>query len=182
LNKPLDEPMRDTSVEARKETIDQTMERLMACHGDGLTRLCYMMLNDRALAEDAVQETFFRAYRAYDRFRHDSSEYTWLTRIAINCCRSQRTKAWFRLEEQRANPEDIPGRHANPDMPDDTVLQAVMALTPKYKDPVLLHYYQGLPVKDIARILHVAVSTVSVRLMRARTMLKDALEEWYHDE
>jgi RNA polymerase sigma-70 factor (ECF subfamily) len=47
---------------------------------------------------------------------------------------------------------------------------------------VLLHYYQGLPVKDIARILHVAVSTVSVRLMRARTMLKDALEEWYHDE
>jgi len=161
---------------------EQELKRLVDAYQTSLLRMCQIHLQDSALAEDAVQETFFRAYRAYNRFRHDSSEYTWLTRIAINCCRSQRTKAWFRLEEQRANPEDLPGRHADPDMPDDTVLQTVMALTPKYKDPVLLHYYQGLPVKDIARILHVAVSTVSVRLMRARTMLKDALEEWYHDE
>lgn len=67
-------------------------------------------------------------------------------------------------------------------LPDDTVLKAIMALKPKYKDPILLFYYQGLPVKDIAQTLGIAVSTVSVRLMRARDVLKEELKEWYFDE
>lgn len=172
----------DTPVEALRETLDETMERMMTQHGDGLMRLCFMMLGDRVLAEDAVQETFFRAYKAYGRFRHDSSEYTWLTRIATNCCHNVRARAWFRLEDRRKNPEDIPRVLKEDWLPDDTVLKAIMALKPKYKDPILLFYYQGLPVKDIAQTLGIAVSTVSVRLMRARDMLKEELKEWYFDE
>ena len=76
----------------------------------------------------------------------------------------------------------MPGMQVDALLPDDTVLRAVMALRPKYKDPILLHYYQAMPVKDIARLLGIAVSTVSVRLMRARAMLKDELKEWYFDE
>ena len=49
-----------------------------------LLRLCYIQLQDKGLAEDAVQETFIRAFRALDTFRGDCSEKTWLTRIAIN--------------------------------------------------------------------------------------------------
>ena len=67
-------------------------------------------------------------------------------------------------------------------LPDDTVLQAVMALKPRYKEPVLLYYYQGLPVKEIASVLGIAVSTVSVRLLRAREILKDQLKEWYFED
>ena len=182
MEKTLDEAMEDTPIEALKETTEEIVERLMQLHGDGLMRLCFMMLGDRALAEDAVQETFFKAYRAYGRFRHESSEYTWLTRIAINTCQSIRARAWFRLEVRKEHPEEIPGAYAQPDLPDDTVLRAVMALKPKYKDVVLLHYYQGLPTKEIADLLGIAQSSVSVRLMRARTMLKDRLKEWYFDE
>lgn len=166
----------------REETLEETLERLMAAHGDSLMRLCFMLLSDRALAEDAVQETFLKAYKAYPRFRHLSSEYTWLTRIAVNTCQSLRKRAWFRLEDTWEKPEDMKGMQVDAIFPDDTVLLAVMDLKPKYKVPILLFYYQGLTVKDIAQALNIAVSSVSVRLLRARNMLKDQLKEWYFDE
>lgn len=97
----LAEAFGDTPVASLAESLEETMERLMERHGDGLMRLCFMMLSDHALAEDAVSETFFKAFRAYPRFRHDSSEYTWLTRIAINTCHSLRARAWFRFESKR---------------------------------------------------------------------------------
>ena len=53
---------------------------------------CFACLNDEALAEDAVQETFLKAYRALDRFRGDAEEKTWLLRIAINTCRDLRRR------------------------------------------------------------------------------------------
>ena len=178
----LAEAFRDTPVACIAETLEQTMERLMDRHGDGLMRLCTMMLSDRALAEDAVQETFFKAYRAYPRFRHDSSEYTWLTRIAINTCHHVRNRAWFRFESKREDMDRLKEVGEEAALPDDTVLQAVMALKPRYKEPVLLFYYQSLPVKEIAMILGIAVSTVSVRLLRAREILKDQLKEWYFED
>ena len=52
-----------------------------------LLRLCFAYLHDRTLAEDAVQETFLKAYRSISGFRNKSSEKTWLSHIAINCCR-----------------------------------------------------------------------------------------------
>lgn len=174
--------MVDRPIPAVPEALEETIERLMAQHGSSLMRLCFMILSDRGLAEDAVQETFLKAYRAYARFRHEASEYTWLTRIAVNTCKSLRARAWFRLEDRRPDPEGVPGRHAEDALPDDTVLQAVMALRPKYKDPVLLHYYQGLSTQEIADALGIAQSTVSVRLLRARAMLRDQLKEWYFDE
>ena len=171
----------NTPVDALKETLEETIERMMLSYGDGLMRLCYMMLSDRALAEDAVQETFFKAFKGYHRFRHDSSEYTWLTRIAINCCHTLRARAWFRMEDRRKSPEELPDVLQQDWLPDDTVIRAVMGLKPKYKDPILLFYFQGLSTKDIAGMLGIAVSTVSVRLSRARDMLREDLKEWYFD-
>lgn len=162
--------------------LEETINRLMNDHGDGLFRLCYMMLSDHALAEDAVQETFYKAYRAYPRFRHDSSEYTWLSAIAANVCRSMRAKAWFRLVdpvEHVADRED-PNTPENP--ADNTVMEAILALKPRYRDPLLLFYYQGLSTKQAAQALKVAESTLSVRLMRARKQLKEMLKGWYLDE
>ena len=48
-----------------------------------LLRLCYLILRDTMLSEDAVQETFLKAYRAMGRFRGDCQEKTWLMRIAF---------------------------------------------------------------------------------------------------
>ena len=63
------------------------LENAMAQYEAPLLRLCCALLGDAALAEDAVQDTFVRAWRALPHFRGDSSEKTWLTHIAVNVCR-----------------------------------------------------------------------------------------------
>ena len=62
------------------------LTRMMQTYGTQLLRLCTLYLKDRMLAEDAVQETFVRAWRA--DFRQECSEKTFLTRIAINICKN----------------------------------------------------------------------------------------------
>ena len=63
-----------TAVKDPDSVRDQAVERLIGEYQIPLLRLCYMQLHDRALAEDAVQETFLKAYRAYGQFRGQSSE------------------------------------------------------------------------------------------------------------
>lgn len=65
---------------------------------------------------------------------------------------------------------------------DDTVILAIRQLKPKYREVVLLFYYQELKVKEIAGILGISESAVTVRLTRAREQLKGKLERWYLDE
>ena len=67
---------------------DERIERMVNLYQLSLLRLCVMYLHDEEQAKDAVQETFIKAYRNLDSFRADSSEKTWLTRIAINTCKN----------------------------------------------------------------------------------------------
>lgn len=57
----------------------------------------------------------------------------------------------------------------------------IMNLKPKYKEVILLFYYQDMKISEIARVLDAPESTVSVRLKRAREQLKKRLEGWYAD-
>lgn len=154
----------------------QWLESAMAQWGDNLLRLCFLYLHDRQLAEDAVQETFLRAYRGYGRFRREASEKTWLTRIAINQCKTLlRQSRPLPLEEA---PEDSYEQQAG----DDTVLRAVRALPPVYREAVVLYYYQELSTPEIARMLHLPRNVITARLSRARALLKPQLKGWYFDE
>ena len=74
------------------ETMD--LAGLLEEHGDHLLRLCTLYLGDRSQAEDAVQDTFLRALRAWPGFRGDCAVETWLVRIAINVCKRQLRSPW----------------------------------------------------------------------------------------
>ena len=63
---------------------EEEITRLVEEHQLALLRLCFAYLHDRALAEDAVQETFLKAYRKLDQFRGNAGMKTWLSAIAIN--------------------------------------------------------------------------------------------------
>ena len=65
------------------------IERLMEQYGSSLLRMCALYLKDADLAQDAVQETFIRAYRHSDNYRGDSSEKTWLTAISATTAGQQ---------------------------------------------------------------------------------------------
>ena len=159
-----------------KSDADRWLEQAVKTHGDSLLRMCFLYLHDRQLAEDAVQETFLRAYKAYDNFRGDSSEKTWLTRIAVNVCKSA-------LRRERPLPlSDAPEDSYEAQFRDDTVLQAVCALPQKLREVVLLYYYQELSTPEIAHMLHLPRNVITARLSRARAQLKIQLKGWYLDE
>lgn len=163
------------------EALDESgLEMLLEQHGDSLLRLCTLYLQDAQLAEDAVQDTFLRAWRAAGSFRGESSARTWLTRIAINVCKGYLRSPWKR---RRAPAEELASL-ATPPPParDDTLPRAVMGLSRPYREVILLHYYQQLKAREIAQLLHIPISTVTVRLSRARQQLREELKGWYYDE
>lgn len=156
----------------REEDFAQLVEE----HQVTLLRLCYMVLRDRHLAEDAVQETFLKAYRALDGFRGGSSGRTWLVTIAMNTCRDMRRSAWRRYVDRRVTPEDLPEPALQPDEDDRELTVRVMQLAPRLREVVVLYYYQDMTMVEIAKALGLAQSTVTARLKRAREKLREVLE------
>jgi len=147
-----------------------------------LLRLCFAYLCDSALAEDAVQETFFKAWKSRDRFRGEAEEKTWLTRIAINTCKDLLKSAWMKNTDRSVTPDVLPEGSVPFDERDDTVTRAVMALPPKIKEVTLLHWYQGMTLDEMSKALRLPRSTVNYRLKKAKLMLKQELEDWYYED
>ena len=157
------------------------LDRLLEEYGSAILRMCALYLKDADLAQDAVQDTFVKAYRHLREYRGESSEKTWLTSIAMNVCRDYLRTAWFR-HISRVDPELLPEKPAKFQFPDSTVLTEVMRLPPKYREVILLRYYQGLKLKEVASALRLSDGKVRSRLNRANTILRDRLKEWYYEE
>lgn len=158
------------------------MERWINDYGDDLLRVCALNLGDASQAEDALQDALLRAYRAYGKFQHLSSEKTWLTRIAINVCRDMQRSRWARFVDSRVDIDRMPEPAMADELPDDSVSLEIMKLPPKYREVIILFFYQQMRVEEIAEALEVPRSTISSRLKRAKARLRERLEGWYFDE
>lgn len=160
------------------------LERLMLLYGSRLYRLCYLYLHDASLAEDAVQDTFVKAYKGMSSFqeRREGGEKAWLTRIAINTCKDYRRSAWFRYVDRRVTPEDLPPAIVPNARQYQPLALEIMNLPSKYKEIILLYYYQDMTMDEIGHVLGIAKSTVSFRLQIAKEKLHGKLKEWYVDE
>ena len=167
-------------VKAPDNSRAEKLTRMVQAHQITLMNLCYMVLHDRELARDAVQETFLKAYMAMDTFRGEDGERAWLTRIALNICRDMKRSAWYRHVNRAVTPEELPIA-AEADVPSDALdlADAIMRLPDKYKEVILLHYFQDMPLSDIAFIVGVTKSMVSRRVKKARAMLHGLLGEEY---
>ena len=169
-------------TDGRKEQSREELARLMEQYGSRLLRMSALYLRDAALAEDAVQDAFLKAYRHLNDFRGDASEFTWLCKICVNVCRDYRKSAWLRHIDRRFHLDTLPEEAAEFSFPDDTVLTEVMNLPPKYREVVLLRYYQNMRLKDAAEVLGVTEGAVRKRLFTANGILRGRLKEWYFDE
>ena len=161
---------------------NERFERLVNQYQTSLLRTCYMYLRDREQAEDAVQETFFKAYRNLGAFRGESAEKTWLMKIAVNTCHDMRKTGWFRHMDRRVTPEMLPEASVPFQEFEEGLIVEVMNLPLRLREVVLLYYYQNMDTNEIAQTLGIARSSVSGRLQRARKKLRDVLEGTDSDE
>lgn len=164
----------------KEQTDLPDMQKIISEYGASILRMNFLYLKDYHLAEDALQDTLLKVYQKYASFRGNSSEKTWIMRIAINVCKNYLRSNWWKHYDAAAALETIPADE--PDLYDDTLLQCIMNLPVKYKEVILLFYYQELKIREIAETLRIPESTVSVRLKRAKDLLKPQLKGVYFDE
>lgn len=161
--------------------IKPNIDRLIEEYSKNLTRLCYMLLKDAQLAEEAAFEALYKAYKGYDKFRGDCSEKTWICKIAVNICRSYMRKPTFKeITSNFISLSSLCEEDSAYELKSDesiALLNAVYSLPVKYKQVILLRYYQELSVAEVAKVLQERENTISVRLKRAHDMLKKLLKE-----
>ncbi|WP_342566682.1 sigma-70 family RNA polymerase sigma factor [Psychrobacillus sp. FSL K6-4046] len=171
---------------------DRQFEQIMKEHGEPLIRLAYLMVKDWGAAEDIMQDVFIKYYLNQDQFQGKSTLKTYLYRITINCCynylRSWKNKKKNFTEQIRGlftdsyNPEkEILSNNRN-----STLLEEILKLPTKYREVILLFYYQEFKIVTIALILNCSEGTVKTRLSRARKLLKTKLsvvdgEDWANE-
>ena len=125
-----------------------------------------------------VQTVFLKLLTGKTR-PQPGKEKAWLYQITANTCRdllrARKRRAWEPLETANLPPAAGPEERE--------VLEAVLALPDKYRAAVHLHYYEGYTFREIADLLGVSPSAVSMRLHRARKLLQESLkeEEFYED-
>ncbi len=156
---------------------EERLTRMAEAYQTAIRRMCMMYLFDPTAAEDAVQETFLKAYQRMDSFRGESSERTWLMSIAINTCRDMNRSGWLRHTDRRVTPEDLVLPSQGHDEDALALAEAIRRLPARLKDAVLLYYYQDMTIKEVGKALHAAPSTIDKRLKQARKKLRDLLED-----
>lgn len=159
---------------------DNIIEDLYHSHARNIQRMCYLYLGDVAASEDAMQETFLKAYEKYSFFRGKSDVKTWLTRIAINTCKDMQRQAGRKNHFLTAEiPENT---QYSPEVPENSidrmlVTDAIRQLPQELREVVILFYYQELSTKTIGAILHIPRTTVEFRLKKARGELRKVIRE-----
>jgi RNA polymerase sigma-70 factor, ECF subfamily len=140
--------------------------------------LCYRMLGDGIEAEDAAQETFWRAFQNLRRYDPQRSFITWLLSIAAHYCIDQQRKRKhpvFPIDEYME--ETAPDPAPNPEkavsqLDEDRYLHQLMnQMPPQDRAVLVLRYWNELSEEDIASSLDMTVSAVKSRLHRARLQL-----------
>ena len=171
------------------------LEQRLEQHRRELTAYCYRMLASSFEAEDAVQETFIRAWRGYDRFEGRAALRSWLYRIATNVCLDM-----LDGRERRARPMDLgPAReplasnlNALPEVtwiqpiPDPAVevesretirlafVAALQHLPPRQRAALILCEVLRWQASEVAELLETSVASVNSALQRARATLETA--------
>jgi RNA polymerase sigma-70 factor (ECF subfamily) len=163
---------------------------------DGLYSAALRMTRNPADAEDLVQETYFKAYRAFHTFQEGTNLKAWLYRILTNTYINQ-----YRAKKRRPDETDLDevedlylyrrlgglegaeaGRSAEEELIEhltsDEVKQALEALPEQFRMAVLLADVEGFAYKEIAEILDIPIGTVMSRLHRGRKAMQKSLYEF----
>ena len=166
-----------------------SFEELLRRYRTPLVRYFCRMVRDQALAEDLAQEAFLRVYKARDRYRAEARFTTWLYRIAtnlaLNAIRDLKSRMVQDMNVSREDGEAAfefvdPKASVEQQMIETDrgrmIREAIESLPENQRTAVILHKYQDVDYRQIAKILKVSESAVKSLLFRAYETLRARLE------
>ena len=163
---------------------DGAFAELVEKYQSPVYNLCFRMLGSEVEAEDAAQETFWRAYQALNRYDPNRSFITWLLSIAAHLCIDQQRKRKVTIIEMDEYEDfDIADRSPQPEarvihrQEEEIIARSLNQLSDLDRAAVILRYWQGFSEEEIASSLSLTISAVKSRLHRARLQLAGLLKE-----
>lgn len=170
-------PPSDEAAEQARPVDAALFEELYRKYATDVLRVSYFYLGNRQMAEDVCQDVFVRLITNAPVIT-EGREKAWLLKVALNRCRDLWRAAWMRRVvlgtpafELIPGPDDI-GRAADK----AEMMDAIFKLPASFKEVILLHYYQGYGITDIAQMMDLPEGTISSRLSRGRKKLENILK------
>lgn len=187
-SRQVDPPIRRTLEDRFRAGEPAALDELVRTYEPQLRRLVYRLSGWTSTdVDDIVQETFVAAVMAAHKFDGRSSLGTWLTRVAINRCHTERrkrllrTKYWKRLLSGRRVESCSEPAAADQAERATRVTDAVRRLPAKYREVIVLRYLEGMEIADVATVLRISRPAVEVRLSRARDVLRTTLGDLWKE-
>mgnify|MGYP002570245398 FL=1 len=150
--------------------------RLYDQYATDVLHVCYFYLSDREKAEDVCQDVFVRLMTTHPLLQ-PGREKSWLLKVALNRCRDLWRGAWLKRVilggptfELIPAPDEFSRRDDQ-----QAMMAAINQLPATFKEVILLHYYQGMNIAEIAQMLELPEGTISSRLSRGRKKLESIL-------
>lgn len=168
-------------VAALKGGSSTAAEELVRLYGNRLLRSAYLLCGNEADAQDLVQETLIVAVRSPGRFRGQSALYTWLHGILLNLTRRhhrKRKRLVYTDELPRQEDEDPSGAvRLDTRAASTTLKEAIQKLSPRHREVIVLRYFEGMKMQEIARHVGVTKGTVGSRLHYATRRLRQLIPD-----
>jgi RNA polymerase sigma-70 factor (ECF subfamily) len=164
----------------------QAFDELMQRYAASMYRVTYSLTRNHADADDMVQETFIRAYRAIRRFDERFQFYTWIRKIAVNLCfnflKRKRRFTFVPLPVSDGECESADIADPKADAEGSTLKRdldrALARLPPDQRTIFMLRVNEELSYNEIGEMLNIPIGTVMSRLNRAREKLKGLMKEY----
>ena len=155
-------------------------QELFEKYQNNLYAVAFNVCKNAEDAEDVVQDTFIQYYSFKKQFDNEQHIRAWLIRVAINKAKNMNRTFW---RKNKMSLEDYMETLTFETPESSELFEAAMSLPEKYRIVVHLFYYEDYSMHEIAGILKRSESNVKVRLSRARSLLREKLqEEWENDE
>ncbi len=183
-------PFEQKTYSASEERLEEQFSEMVEEYSSMAYNIALRMLRNTADAEDAVQEAFISAYRAFPKFKGQSKASTWLYRIVVNACLMKIRKEQVRSKYltntgyddsmvhnwRDADSPNEPERAALNSELRDVLDEGLSRLTPEIRAAVVLRDVQGFTTQEAATTLDLTVPSLKARLHRGRVLLRKYLE------
>lgn len=141
---------------------------------DTIYRIAYTYVHNHQDSEDVLQEVFIKYLNSNDLFESLDNEKYWLIRVTTNICKNKVTSFWNKKIIINENVIDVA---QNKDETEKARIYSILTNLPnKYKEPLVLYYYEDFKIEEIAKILKKTTSCIKKRLERGRQMIKKEIE------